>query len=134
MTGTSNFLNVQIPERTKKVFVALDNDEAGEQMFQKCKDRFSNLNKAVSRLRPKTEYKDFNDELREGNILRVGRLAMVFQTADETQTHAWNNSSRAWEELDNSYRNPTRRGLRIANKLATVDLMELPLPSATEAN
>ena len=59
---------------------------------------------------------------------------MVFQTADETQTHAWNNASRSWEELDNSYRNPTRRGLRIANKLATVDLMELPLPAATEVN
>ncbi|MEL0018172.1 MAG: DUF3450 family protein, partial [Gammaproteobacteria bacterium] len=68
------------------------------------------------------------------NILRVGRLAMVFQTADETQTHAWNNVTRSWEELDNSYRNPTKRGLRIANKLATVDLMELPLPAATEAN
>ena len=82
-------------------------------------------------------YKDsivIDGELIEGNVLRVGRLAMVFQTADETQTHAWNNSTRAWEELDNSYRNPTRRGLRIANKLATVDLMELPLPSATEAN
>ena len=82
-------------------------------------------------------YKDsivIDGELREGNILRVGRLAMVFQTADETQTHAWNNSTRSWEELDNSYRNPTKRGLRIANKLATVDLMELPLPAATEAN
>jgi archaellum component FlaC len=82
-------------------------------------------------------YKDsivIENELREGNILRVGRLAMVFQTADETQTHAWNNASRSWEELDNSYRNPTRRGLRIANKLATVDLMELPLPAATEVN
>ena len=82
-------------------------------------------------------YKDsivIDGELIEGNVLRVGRLAMVFQTADETQTHAWNNSTRAWEELDNSYRNPTRRGLRIANKLATVDLMELPLPAATEAN
>ena len=82
-------------------------------------------------------YKDsiiINGELREGNILRVGRLAMVFQTADETQTHAWNNEARAWEELDNSYRNPTKRGLRIANKLATVALMELPLPAPTEAN
>ena len=82
-------------------------------------------------------YKDsivIDGELREGNILRVGRLALVFQTADETQTHAWNNATRSWEELDNSYRNPTRRGLRIANKLATVDLMELPLPAATEAN
>jgi hypothetical protein len=59
---------------------------------------------------------------------------MVFQTTDETETHAWNNSTRSWVELDNSYRNPTRRGLRIANKLATVDLMELPLPAPTEAN
>ena len=59
---------------------------------------------------------------------------MVFQTADEAQTHAWNNDTRSWEELDNSYRNPTKRGLRIANKLATVDLMELPLPAPTEAN
>ena len=82
-------------------------------------------------------YKDsilIDGELIEGNILRVGRLAMVFQTADETQTLAWNNEARSWEALDNSYRNPTKRGLRIANKLATVDLMELPLPAATEAN
>ena len=50
-------------------------------------------------------YKDsimIDGELREGNILRVGRLAMVFQTADETQTHAWDNSTRSWVELDNS--------------------------------
>ena len=44
-------------------------------------------------------YKDsiiIDGELREGNILRVGRLAMVFQTADEAQTHAWNNETRSW--------------------------------------
>ena len=82
-------------------------------------------------------YKDsivIDGELREGNILRVGRLAMVFQTADENETHAWNNAARSWEELDNSYRNPTRKGIRIANKLATVDLMELPLQPAKEVN
>ena len=56
--------NVVIPESTKRVILALDNDEAGEKMFEECKERFSNLNKAVSRLRPKPEYKDFNDELR----------------------------------------------------------------------
>ena len=72
-------------------------------------------------------------ELREGNILRVGRLAMVFQTADETQTHGWNNKTRSWEELDGSYRNPTRKGIRIANRLATVDLLELPLQNAEES-
>ena len=59
---------------------------------------------------------------------------MVFQTADENETHAWNNSTRSWDELSNSYRNPTRKGIRIANKLATVDLMELPLQPAKEVN
>ncbi len=81
-------------------------------------------------------YKDsivIDGGLREGNILRVGRLAMVFQTADEKETHAWNNKARSWEKLDNSYRNPTRKGLRIANKLATVDMLELPLQNAEEA-
>ena len=64
MNGTSNFSNVEIPQSTKTIILALDNDEAGEQMFQKCKERFSNLNKAVLRVRPKPEYNDFNDELR----------------------------------------------------------------------
>ena len=82
-------------------------------------------------------YKDsivIDGELIEGNVLRVGRLAMVFQTADETKPMHGIIPQEHGEELDNSYRNPTRRGLRIANKLATVDLMELPLPAATEAN
>jgi len=81
-------------------------------------------------------YKDsilIDGDLREGNILRVGRLALVFQTADEQQSRAWDNSTRTWVELDNSYRNPTRKGLRIANKLATVDLLELPIQNAEEA-
>jgi len=64
MTGTSNFSNVEIPSRTKKIVLALDNDEAGEKMFHKAKKRFQELNLGVSRLRPKPEYNDFNDELR----------------------------------------------------------------------
>jgi len=64
MTGVGNFMNVILPEENRKVLIAIDNDDAGEKMFQKCLERFSNLKKAVSRLRPKPEYKDFNDELR----------------------------------------------------------------------
>jgi len=35
-----------------------------------------------------------------------------------------------WVPLDSSYRNPTRKGLRIANRLATVDMLELPIQNA----
>ena len=75
-------------------------------------------------------YKDtiaVDGQPREVNVLRVGRLALVYQTSDENVTGAWDNKTQQWVELGGSYRNPTRKGLRIANKLATVDMLELPV-------
>lgn len=82
-------------------------------------------------------YKDtieIEGQQREVNVLRVGRLALVYQSSDESLTGAWDNNTDQWVPLDNSYRNPTRKGLRIANKLATVDMLELPIqnPGAVE--
>ncbi len=73
---------------------------------------------------------DINGQPREVNILRVGRLALLYQTSDADETGAWNNKQRQWEELEGSYRNPARLGLRIANKLATVDMIEVPVQNA----
>ena len=78
-------------------------------------------------------YKDtieIDGQPREVNILRVGRLALLYQTSDADETGAWNNKLRQWEELGGSYRNPARLGLRIANKLATVDMIEVPVQNA----
>ena len=68
----------------------------------------------------------------EVNILRIGRLALIAQTADESEALAWDNKNRNWVELGSSYRNPTRKGLRIANRMATVDMLEMPVPVAEE--
>lgn len=75
-------------------------------------------------------YKDtieIEGQQREVNVLRVGRLALVYQSSDRSLTGAWDNKKQEWVPLDNSYRNPTRKGLRIANRLATVDMLELPI-------
>jgi len=77
-------------------------------------------------------YKDtinIEGQPREVNVLRVGRLSLVYQSSDESLTGAWDNKKQEWVELDNSYRNPTKKGLRIANRLATVDMLELPIPN-----
>ena len=73
---------------------------------------------------------DIDGQPREVNILRVGRLALLYQTTDEDETGAWDNKSGQWIELGGSYRNPTRLGLRIANKLATVDMIQLPVQNS----
>ena len=77
-------------------------------------------------------YKDtinIEGQPREVNVLRVGRLSLVYQSSDESLTGAWDNKKQEWVALDNSYRNPTKKGLRIANRLATVDMLELPIPN-----
>ena len=77
-------------------------------------------------------YKDtinIEGQPREVNVLRVGRLSLVYQSSDESLTGAWDNKKQEWVALDNSYRNPTKKGLRIANRLATVSMLELPIPN-----
>ena len=67
------------------------------------------------------------------NILRVGRLGMFYQTKDERQTGFWNPESGSWEELSGSYRTQIRDGIRMAQKLAPIDMLVLPVTAGGEA-
>ena len=78
-------------------------------------------------------YKDtitIDGQDREVNILRVGRLVLAYQTSDLDQTGVWNKEANTWEELPSSYRNPVKNGIRIAQKLQTVNILEMPIPAA----
>lgn len=63
----------------------------------------------------------------EVDILRVGRVALMYQTKDKSQTGAWNREAGAWETLDGEYRRAVDQGIRIAKKLAPQDVIELPI-------
>ncbi len=67
------------------------------------------------------------------DFLRFGRIALVYQTLDESQSGRWDQDSGAWVTLDSSHRTPIRNGLRIARKQAAPDLVLLPLPAPTNA-
>jgi hypothetical protein len=70
---------------------------------------------------------------RDVNFLRVGRIALLYQTTDTEISGAWDQSSRSWVPLERGeYRNAIMKGLRIARKEASIDLMNLPV-AAPEA-
>ncbi|MCY4045517.1 MAG: DUF3450 domain-containing protein [Cellvibrionales bacterium] len=69
---------------------------------------------------------------REVTMLRVGRVALVYQTADMQHTGMWDNKKRQYVALNNSYKDAVRKGIRIANKQANIDILELPI-AAPEA-
>lgn len=67
---------------------------------------------------------------REVILLRVGRIALIYQTPDQQITAAWDQQSRSWQVLDSGdYRSAVAEGIRIARKRAAVDMLQLPIPS-----
>ena len=71
---------------------------------------------------------------REVDVLRIGRVALVYQSTDGAETGAWNKDAQSWEELSaGDYASAVRKGVRIAKKQATIELLNMPV-SAPEAN
>lgn len=71
---------------------------------------------------------DIGGQEREVNILRVGRIALMYQTTDTKLSGAWDQRQRTWVELDSGeYRAAILKGIRIAKKQASIEIMKLPI-------
>lgn len=69
------------------------------------------------------------------DFLRFGRIALVYQSLDESASGAWSQETRSWVPLDpGEYRSAIRQGLRIARKASAPDLIKLPLPAPSEGS
>jgi len=67
------------------------------------------------------------------DFLRLGRIALVYQTRDGLEVGAWDQKNRKWVTLDSSYKPAIKEGLRVARKQAAPEMLRLPLPAATPA-
>ena len=71
----------------------------------------------------------------EVDVLRVGRIALVCQTKDSKLSAVWNQQGKVWESLDNNtYRNAIRKGIKMAKKQESINLMTLPIAAAVEVS
>jgi hypothetical protein len=68
---------------------------------------------------------------REVDFLRIGRLALFYQTRDGEESGTW--TPEGWQRIDDGYGRAIRQGLRIAKRQAAPDLLLLPLPAAGPA-
>jgi len=64
---------------------------------------------------------------RDVDILRVGRIALIYQTSDQTQTGVWDKESNSWVTLEDAYRRPVANAIRMAQNLASTEILELPI-------
>lgn len=70
----------------------------------------------------------FNGQDLDVNILRVGRIALMFQTTDRQISAAWDNNARTWVELDaGEYRTAIQTAIRVSSGLDAPRIIDLPI-------
>jgi len=70
-----------------------------------------------------------NGNNQEINFLRIGRIALFYQTLNGKRQGAWNQKTASWQSVDDRYRRDIRLGLKMAHKQTAPRLLKLPILS-----
>lgn len=139
--GLEQFVEMDVPfnidERRQRVeFLRTNVDRSDLTVAEKFRQVLEAYNIELQYGRGFETYKDTIDTgtgPRDVDFLRIGRIALVYQTTDGAEAGVWNNESRSWDPLPaGDYANAIRKGVRIAKKQATIDLLNMPI-AAPEA-
>jgi len=136
--GLEQFVELDVPfakeERVQRIGFLRDNlDRADVSVAEKFRGVLEAYNIELQYGRGMDTYRgsiDLGGTQREVDFLRVGRIALVYQTTDGAVSGAWDKSARAWVDLPSGdYDAPIRKGIRIAKKQATIELLNMPIPA-----
>ena len=140
--GLDQFIDLDVPfnleERKKRVAFLRDNlDRADVTVAEKFRGVLEAYNIELQYGRGIDTYRgtiEINGSPRDVDFLRVGRIALVYQSTDGAFSGAWDKSAASWVELPaGEYDAAIRKGIRIAKKQATIELLNMPI-AAPEAN
>lgn len=73
---------------------------------------------------------DVDGQPRDVDFLRLGRVALIYQTRDGSIAGRWDAESKSWEDLGDEYRSRITKGLRMAKKQLAPDLLVMPIKAA----
>lgn len=136
--GLEQFVELDVPfakeERVQRIGFLRDNlDRADVSVAEKFRGVLEAYNIELQYGRGMDTYRgniDLGGTEREVDFLRVGRIALVYQTTDGAVSGAWDKSARVWVDLPSGdYDGAIRKGIRIAKKQATIELLNMPVPA-----
>ncbi|MFT6288152.1 MAG: hypothetical protein ACJA09_002911 [Alcanivorax sp.] len=136
--GLEQFVELDVPfakeERVQRIgFLRANLDRADVSVAEKFRGVLEAYNIELQYGRGMDTYRgsiELGGAEREVDFLRIGRVALVYQTTDGTVSGAWDKTAQAWADLpDGQYDAAIRKGIRIAKKQATIDLLNMPIPA-----
>lgn len=76
---------------------------------------------------------DGSGNLRTVDLLRVGRIGLIYQTTDDDAvTGAWDPARNDWVALGNEHRNSVRQAVRMARSQIAPEVVLVPIPPSAE--
>ncbi|GLS25332.1 DUF3450 domain-containing protein [Marinibactrum halimedae] len=136
LDGLEQFVSLDVPfhadERAKRIELLRNNMERADisvaEKFRQVLEAYKIEAEYGRKLDTYEGSLELNGQEREVNMLRVGRIALMYQTKDTQLSGAWDAKQGAWVPLDSgAYRSAILKGIRIAKKQATIDIMNLPV-------
>ncbi len=70
---------------------------------------------------------------RKVDILKIGRIALLYQTPDGQESGMWNRNEGRYMAIGDEYQASVRQGIRMARQQATQDLFSIPVHGAEAA-
>ncbi len=136
----AKFVSLDIPflmsERNERVEFLQDTldraDVSVAEKFSQVLQAYQVENSYGSTIEAYTDVIELDGKSRQVDMLKWGRVSLVFQTPDQETTGVWDNNARAWVILEDEFRLGVRDGIRIARKTQTADLVRLPVSAAGE--
>lgn len=74
-----------------------------------------------------------DDQTREVEFLRMGRVALFYLTLDGKQGGVWNHQEKAWHSVSGNALNSIADGIKVARKQMPPDLLVLPIRKSEAA-
>jgi hypothetical protein len=138
--GLEQFVELDVPflldERREKVAdlqtLMERADVTAAEKFRKVMERWEIENDFGRSIENYKATLDINGTDREVDFLRVGRVALLYQTPDGDLNGAWDQRARQWVALGSEHRNKIRQGLRMAQKQVAPNILLLPISAPEE--
>ena len=136
LEALTQFISLDMPfyidERTKELDKVTNNMDSSNfsvaEKFRQVLDLYKIEAEYGRRISTYEDSLSLGGSEREVNILQVGRIALLYQTKDTKNSGAWDARQGQWVPLSSGdYRSAILKGIRIAKKQASTDILELPI-------
>lgn len=137
--GLSKFIDLDVPfllkerhDRVKRLRNTIERaDVTPAEKFRNVLEAFQTENEYGRTIEAYKGTLDVDGKTRQVDFLRVGRIALLYQSEDGRLNGAWDQKTRQWVKLNAAeYRNNIAEGLKIARKQIAPNLLMIPVSAA----